>query len=242
MNAPAFAPAADRRNALDRAHIGDIEGALGTVSAVDTGPRWSRRRKLLTLLAVLGPGVVVMVADNDAGTISVFAQAGQNHGMRLLWVLALVAPALYVIQEMAARLGAVTGSGHARLTLERFGTAIVVLASAIVLAPGLPLGAVTTLVQALAGILLPCMLVLLLILCNDDQLLGPMTNGPLQNLAAGLAVAVMLVLTTLLTLTTAFPQLPTATALAATVALLSAGACLRSAVWRRREHRGRSGA
>ena len=119
--APAFAPSADRRNALDRAHIGDVEGALGTVASFDTGPRASTRRKLGTLLAVLGPGIVVMVADNDAGTISVFSQAGQNHGMRLLWVLAALCPALYVTQEMVARLGAVTGSGHARLTLERFG-------------------------------------------------------------------------------------------------------------------------
>ncbi len=62
-----------------------------------------------------------MVADNDAGTISVFSQAGQNHGMRLLWVLIALCPALYITQEMVARLGAVTGSGHARLTLERFG-------------------------------------------------------------------------------------------------------------------------
>jgi NRAMP (natural resistance-associated macrophage protein)-like metal ion transporter len=119
--APAFTPSADRRNALDRAHIGDIEGALGTVHAFDTAPRLSTRRRLGTLLAVLGPGLVVMVADNDAGTISVFAQAGQTHGMGLLWVLAALCPALYVTQEMVARLGAVTGSGHARLTLERFG-------------------------------------------------------------------------------------------------------------------------
>ena len=108
--APAFAPAADRRNALDRAHIGDIEGALGTVHAFDTGPRLTLRRKLGTLLAVLGPGIVVMVADNDAGTISVFSKAGQNHGMRLLWVLIALCPALYITQEMVARLGAVTGS------------------------------------------------------------------------------------------------------------------------------------
>ncbi|MGO9974417.1 MAG: NRAMP family divalent metal transporter [Solirubrobacteraceae bacterium] len=118
---PAFAPAADRRNALDRAHIGDIEGALGTVHAFDTGPRLTLRRKLGTLLAVLGPGIVVMVSDNDAGTISVFSQAGQNHGLRLLWVLIALCPALYITQEMVARLGSVTGAGHARLTLERFG-------------------------------------------------------------------------------------------------------------------------
>lgn len=91
--APPFAPPADRRNALDRAHIGDIEGALGTVHAFDTGPRLTLRRKLGTLLAVIGPGIVVMVADNDAGTISVFSQAGQNHGMRLLWVLIALCPA-----------------------------------------------------------------------------------------------------------------------------------------------------
>jgi len=118
---PVFTPPADRRNALDRAHVGDIQGALGTVPAFDTSPRLTARRKLATLLAILGPGVVVMIADNDAGTVSVFAQAGQNHGMRLLWVLLALCPALYVTQEMVARLGAVTGSGHARLTLERFG-------------------------------------------------------------------------------------------------------------------------
>ncbi|MGO9750834.1 MAG: NRAMP family divalent metal transporter [Solirubrobacteraceae bacterium] len=123
MSSPAlaFTPAADRRNALDRAHIGDIEGALGTIYAFDTGPRLSTRRRLGTLLAVLGPGIVVMVADNDAGTISVFAQAGQDQRMRLLWVILALCPALYITQEMVARLGAVTGSGHARLTLERFG-------------------------------------------------------------------------------------------------------------------------
>ncbi len=466
--APAFAPSADRRNALDRAHIGDIEGALGTVHAFDTGPRLSTRRKLATLLAVLGPGIVVMVADNDAGTISVFSQAGQSHGMRLLWVLIALCPALYITQEMVARLGAVTGAGHARLTLERFGklwcafslgdllvlnlamlvtefigvalalsyfgvtkyasvpaaaallvavtasgsfrrweramylmiaadlaliplalishphpasvaagmiptlgggsatstllllvalvgtsiapwqlffqqsnvvdkritprwlayeradtaigavlfaacsggvlilsatvltggplhshftdagaiaqgigvhlgsaagavfaiallnasllgagvvslsgsyaiaevfgikhslhrsfsdartfhasfAAIVTLAASVVLVPHLPLGAITTLVQALAGILLPSTLVLLLILCNDEQLLGPLTNGRWLNAAAGAAVAVVLALSTLLTITTVLPGVEIATALLATTAILLVG-------------------
>jgi Mn2+/Fe2+ NRAMP family transporter len=118
---PSFAPSADRRGALDRAHVGDIEGALGTVASFDTGPRLTRWRRIAALVAILGPGLIVMAADNDAGTISVFAQAGQDHGVRLLWVLALLSPILYVSQEMAIRLGAVTGSGHARLILERFG-------------------------------------------------------------------------------------------------------------------------
>ena len=106
---------------LDRAHVGDIEGALGTVSSSDTGPRRSLRRRLLTLLAIMGPGLVVMVADNDAGGLSVYSQAGQNYGVSLLPVLVLLAPVLFINQEMVARLGAVTGAGHARLIVERFG-------------------------------------------------------------------------------------------------------------------------
>jgi Mn2+/Fe2+ NRAMP family transporter len=116
-----FSPPADRRAALDRAHVGDIHGAAGTVAAHDTGPRLTRRRRLGTLLAIAGPGLIVMTADNDAGTMTVFAQAGRGYGTHLLWMLLLLAPVLYVGQEMAARLGAVTGSGHARLIRERFG-------------------------------------------------------------------------------------------------------------------------
>ena len=116
-----FAPPSERRSVLDRAHIGDIEGALGTVIAFDTAPRRTLRRRLATLLAIMGPGLVVMVADNDAGGLSIYAQAGQNYRASLLWVLALLAPVLFINQEMVARLGAVTGAGHARLIVERFG-------------------------------------------------------------------------------------------------------------------------
>jgi NRAMP (natural resistance-associated macrophage protein)-like metal ion transporter len=118
---PTFTPPAERRSMLDPAHVGDIEGALGTIPAFDTGPRRSLRRRLGTLLAIMGPGLVVMVADNDAGGLAVYAQAGQNYGASLLWVLLLLAPALFINQEMVARLGAVTGAGHARLIVERFG-------------------------------------------------------------------------------------------------------------------------
>lgn len=116
-----FTPLADRRSVLDRAHRGDIEGALGRVRSFDTEPRRSLRRRVATLLAIMGPGVVVMVADNDAGGLSVYAQAGQDHGLRLLGLLVLLAPVLFVNQEMVSRLGAVTGAGHARLIFERFG-------------------------------------------------------------------------------------------------------------------------
>ena len=106
---------------LDRAHIGDIEGALGTIARNDTAKRDSWKARLRTLLAILGPGLIVMVGDNDAGAFSTYTQAGQNYGTVLLWTLSLLIPVLYVNQEMVLRLGAVTGVGHARLILERFG-------------------------------------------------------------------------------------------------------------------------
>ena len=116
-----FGLPAERRSVLDPAHQGDIEGALGRVASYDTGPRLSTRARLGTLLALMGPGLIVMVADNDAGGVSIYAQAGQDYGLRLLWPLLLLAPVLFVNQEMVARLGAVTGAGHARLIFERFG-------------------------------------------------------------------------------------------------------------------------
>jgi Mn2+/Fe2+ NRAMP family transporter len=106
---------------LDSAHLGDIEGALGTIRIADSGERTSLKRRLLTFAAILGPGLIVMVGDNDAGGVSTYSQAGQNYGYSLLWVLLLLIPVLIVNQEMVVRLGAVTGVGHARLINERFG-------------------------------------------------------------------------------------------------------------------------
>jgi NRAMP (natural resistance-associated macrophage protein)-like metal ion transporter len=106
---------------LDEAHLGDIQGAFGTIREVDAEARQSWKRKLLTLLAILGPGIIVMVGDNDAGGVSTYAQAAQNYGLTLLWTLPLLVPVLIVNQEMVVRLGAVTGVGHARLINERFG-------------------------------------------------------------------------------------------------------------------------
>jgi len=106
---------------LDDAHVGDIRGALGTIKVDDHGARLTLSAKLKTLLAVVGPGLIVMVGDNDAGAFSTYGQAGQTYGTRLLWTLVLLIPVLYVNQEMVLRLGAVTGVGHARLILARFG-------------------------------------------------------------------------------------------------------------------------
>ena len=105
---------------LDEAHLGDIEGALGRIK-VDAAEASGLRRKLVTFAAIVGPGLIVMVGDNDAGGVSTYAQAGQNYGYSLLWTLILLIPVLIVNQEMVVRLGAVTGVGHARLINERFG-------------------------------------------------------------------------------------------------------------------------
>jgi len=111
-----------RRTAvLDSAHLGDIEGAFGRISVGETEHARTWRTRLLTLLAIVGPGIIVMVGDNDAGGVATYAQAGQNYGYSLLWVLLLLVPVLIVNQEMVVRLGAVTGVGHARLINERFG-------------------------------------------------------------------------------------------------------------------------
>jgi NRAMP (natural resistance-associated macrophage protein)-like metal ion transporter len=112
---------ADRSAVLDSQHAGDIRGALGTIRLDDATPRRGRSAQLKTLLAIVGPGLIVMIGDNDAGAFATYGQAGQNYGTRLLWTLLLLVPVLYVNQEMVLRLGAVTGVGHARLILERFG-------------------------------------------------------------------------------------------------------------------------
>lgn len=105
----------------DEGQGGDIHGAFGTIRLGDQSPRRTWRRRLLTLAAIVGPGLIVMVGDNDAGGVSTYAQAGQDFGYSLLWTLLLLIPVLIVNQEMVVRLGAVTGVGYARLIKERFG-------------------------------------------------------------------------------------------------------------------------
>ena len=110
-----------RSAVLDSAHEGDIQGAFGTIRQGDVAPRTRTSMRLKTLLAIIGPGLIVMVGDNDAGAFGTYTQAGQNYGTRMLWTLLLLVPVIYVNQEMVLRLGAVTGVGHARLILERYG-------------------------------------------------------------------------------------------------------------------------
>jgi Mn2+/Fe2+ NRAMP family transporter len=81
--------------------------------------RWQQR--LLTFLMIFGPGLIVMEADNDAGAVSTYMQAGGQYGLHLLWLLVVLLPICYFIQKMVARLGIATGKVHAAMIYERFG-------------------------------------------------------------------------------------------------------------------------
>jgi NRAMP (natural resistance-associated macrophage protein)-like metal ion transporter len=79
------------------------------------------RRRLVLLLAVVGPGIITSNVDNDAGGISVYTQSGAQYGYMLLWSLIPMTIALYVTEEMCARMGVITGKGLSDLIREEFG-------------------------------------------------------------------------------------------------------------------------
>jgi Mn2+/Fe2+ NRAMP family transporter len=79
------------------------------------------QKHVLTFLMVFGPGLIVMEADNDAGAVSTYMQAGGQYGLHLLWLLIVLLPICYFVQEMVARLGIATGKGHAAMIYDRFG-------------------------------------------------------------------------------------------------------------------------
>src|ERR1700757_4991038 len=81
----------------------------------------SRSSSLFRLFAVLGPGLIAANAGNDAGGIATFSQAGASYGYSLLWALAISGFCLAIVQEMCARMGAITGKGLADLIREQFG-------------------------------------------------------------------------------------------------------------------------
>ncbi|HEV2396482.1 MAG TPA: Nramp family divalent metal transporter [Candidatus Sulfotelmatobacter sp.] len=96
-----------------------VEATLPAVRGRVVRNRWLY--SLLTFLTVFGPGLIVMEADNDAGAVSTYVQAGAQYGTRLLWLLLLLLPVTYFIQEMVVRLGIATGKGHAAMIYQRFG-------------------------------------------------------------------------------------------------------------------------
>jgi Mn2+/Fe2+ NRAMP family transporter len=101
-------------NSADRAVTKEVPAKGRIVTS-----RW--KRQVLTYLMVMGPGLIVMVADNDAGAVSSYTLAGAQYGTRLLWILILLLPMTYFVQEMVARLGIATGQGHAAMIYKRFG-------------------------------------------------------------------------------------------------------------------------
>jgi len=91
----------------------------------------ARRPRVFAYLAIVGPGVITAAAGNDAGGIATFASVGADYGYGLLWVLIPLTFSLGIVQEMCARMGAVTGKGLSDLIREQFGvrwTAFVMLA------------------------------------------------------------------------------------------------------------------
>ncbi len=90
-----------------------------TPTGITVSSNWLR--KVLTFAMVMGPGLIVMEADNDAGAVSTYTQAGAQYGTHLLWLLLLLLPICYFVQEMVVRLGIATGQGHAAMIYQRFG-------------------------------------------------------------------------------------------------------------------------
>jgi NRAMP (natural resistance-associated macrophage protein)-like metal ion transporter len=84
-------------------------------------PRSRLTARLLTLFAFLGPGLIAANAGNDAGGIATYASVGAKYGYDLLWMMVVITVSLIVVQEMAARMGAVTGKGLAELIREQYG-------------------------------------------------------------------------------------------------------------------------
>ncbi len=93
--------------------------------------RW--RKNLLLFLSIMGPGIITASADNDAGGIATYATAGASYGYELLWMLFLMTFSLGVVQEMNARMGAVTGKGLSDLIREQFGVKMTLLAMFVLL-------------------------------------------------------------------------------------------------------------
>ena len=104
-------------------------------------------QSIVRALAVWGPGLLVMLADTDAGNVVTAAQAGAQWGYRLLPLLLLLIPMLYLVQEMTVRLGIYTGRGHAELIRERYG-----LGWALVALAGLVAAAVGSLITEFTGV------------------------------------------------------------------------------------------
>ncbi len=120
-----------------------VRGAMKLVAAralarrARPRPRSRSTLRLVTLLGVLGPGLIAANAGNDAGGIATYASVGAKYGYDLLWMMVAITVSLIVVQEMAARMGAVTGKGLAELIREQYGVRWSSFSTASVLAANL---------------------------------------------------------------------------------------------------------
>src|SRR5579862_7136610 len=100
--------------------MGDPGVASPEVSPEGRKP-WPRpRRSMLVYLSILGPGLISANAGNDASGVATYSVDGARYSYRMLWMIVLITISLAVVQEMAARMGAVSGKGFADLVRERF--------------------------------------------------------------------------------------------------------------------------
>jgi Mn2+/Fe2+ NRAMP family transporter len=108
---------------MEKSVLSDAQGPRPGMSLISKLFYGSRRGQkwLRMLCAIAGPGIIVMVADNDAGGITTYAVTGAKYGLHLLWFLILLGPVAYYVQEMTVRLGAVTKRGHAEAIFASFG-------------------------------------------------------------------------------------------------------------------------
>jgi Mn2+/Fe2+ NRAMP family transporter len=119
-------------------------------SSVGRSDRSRRRWLAVAVLAVWGPGLVVMLADTDAGSLITAAQSGARWGYRMVLPLIVLIPALYIVQEMTVRLGILTGKGQGALIRERFGRRWALLSGGALLAS--TVGALVTEFAGVAGV------------------------------------------------------------------------------------------
>jgi natural resistance-associated macrophage protein len=104
-------PFDDRENAVNTMNRPAVQGSMASAppQSIRVSNKWTAHA--LTFLMVFGLGLIVMEADNDAGAVSTYVQAGAQYGKHLLWLLLLLLPICYFIQEMVVRLGIATGQG-----------------------------------------------------------------------------------------------------------------------------------
>ena len=112
-----------------------------------TSQKVAKRSRFLVMLSVVGPGMIAASAGNDSGGISTYSVVGAEFGYQMLWLLLVMTVSLVVVQEMAARAGAVTGKGFAALIRERFGLKLALFAMV-----GLLISNVATTTAEFAGI------------------------------------------------------------------------------------------